>query len=257
MFSEELLGKINSIIGLRNFVKETLDIQNSKLIDYDNNLNVMYPNVNDKLQHYEVKFDELSNEVLQNSKLYRVEKNNNFYNVTYHNLKDEYSYFKERYFDDSYLDLNIDTNYFEETFKDNLIQKRISERGLEILKFLKQIELSVKIRFFKDKIEQLKSNEDDKDFFPFIDVDKFNLFKKYVGQHIVDYYLDYSYLYQRLSERKFIKYIKQKDFMKWLFEKQYINEKTFDSFYTKGQFYSINKSTTSQRENNFNNIFKT
>jgi hypothetical protein len=96
----------------------------------------------------------------------------------------------------------------------------------------------------------------DNDFYPFEDIEKYNIFIKYVKLHIIEPYLDFSYLYQRLLERKFIKYVKQKDFIKWLFENDFINEKTFYSFDAKGQFYSLNKSTTPQRENNFNNLFK-
>jgi hypothetical protein len=96
----------------------------------------------------------------------------------------------------------------------------------------------------------------DNDIYPFKDIEKYNIFLEYVKLHIIEPYLDFSYLYQRLLEKEFIKYIKQKDFINWLFENDFINEKMFKSFYTKGQFYSLKKATTPQRENNFNNLFK-
>lgn len=80
-------------------------------------------------------------------------------------------------------------------------------------------------------------------------------FIDYTRRHIVDYYSDYSYLYQRLLNDKLIFYIKHLDFMKWLYDEKFISEKFYDDFLKKGNFKSFKKSSSAQRENNFNNTF--
>ena len=124
---------------------------------------------------------------------------------------------------------------------------------------LKDIKNNIWLSFFNLNIKELKGDtkeNETNDFYPFKDAEKYKIFSEYVKLHIIEPYLDFSYLYQRLLEKEFIKYIKQKAFMKWLFDNDFINEKTFDSFNIKGQFYSLKKATTLQRENNFNNLFK-
>ena len=146
-----------------------------------------------------------------------------------------------------------------ELFEKNDLQELKKENAKYLTQYFKTINKSIWIAFYNIKIEELKNGKkivETNDFYPFEDIEKYNIFIEYVKLHIVEPYLDYSYLYQRLLERKFIKYIKQKDFMKWLFENDFINEKTFYSFDEKNQFYTLIKSTTPQRENNFNNLFK-
>ena len=124
---------------------------------------------------------------------------------------------------------------------------------------LKDIRNNILLSYFNLNIEELnegKKETEINDIYPFQNVRNYEYFHEYVKLHIVEPYLDYSYLFQRLLEKEFIKYIKQKEFMKWLFENDFINEKTFNYFDVKGQFYSLKKATTPQRENNFNNLFK-
>lgn len=80
-------------------------------------------------------------------------------------------------------------------------------------------------------------------------------FKEYIGKHIVENYVDYSYLFQRMLKEELIYSIKHLDFIKWLHEEKFITEKYYNEFTEKGGFRSLKKSSSTQRENNYNNIF--
>ncbi|TXD49200.1 hypothetical protein [Polaribacter sp. IC073] len=79
-------------------------------------------------------------------------------------------------------------------------------------------------------------------------------FKIYTEKHIIEQYVDYSYLFQRMKFEKMIYEIKHKEFAKWLLENKFINEKTMEKINESG-FRSLNKSESGQRMNNFNNLF--
>lgn len=86
--------------------------------------------------------------------------------------------------------------------------------------------------------------------------DTYHKFNKYTQNHIVEYYSDYSFLFQSLLHKELIHPTKHLAFMKWLFKEKYISEKHYDKFTSKGHFKSYDKSSSIQRENNFNNIFQ-
>jgi len=119
-----------------------------------------------------------------------------------------------------------------------------------------------KIQNVKDEIDILFIdifNINNKDDFPYPHLFKnksiYSKFLEYTKRNIIDYYSDYSYLYQRLLNDKLIFHIKHLDFMKWLCDEKFISEKFYDEFIKKGNFKSFKKSSSAQRENNFNNIF--
>ncbi len=80
-------------------------------------------------------------------------------------------------------------------------------------------------------------------------------FENYIKLHIVEPYVDYSYLYQRMLKENIISNTKHKDFANWLYDNKHINERVKDSIIEQNGFRSLNKSSSIQRENNFNNIF--
>ena len=81
-------------------------------------------------------------------------------------------------------------------------------------------------------------------------------FNEYASNHIIDFYLDYSYLKKRLEHEKLIHRIKDNDFMRFLFEDmKLINKKKYFKYTLKNGLSSLNKSTSINRENNFNNLF--
>lgn len=92
--------------------------------------------------------------------------------------------------------------------------------------------------------------------YPFSKTEYYNCFEEYIKRHIVVAYNDYSYLFQRLLKEKYITHISHIAFMKWLAKNGYISDKDYNEFIIKGNFYTMKKSYTSERENNFNTVFK-
>lgn len=84
----------------------------------------------------------------------------------------------------------------------------------------------------------------------------YNQFIEYTEKHIIEPYKDYSFLFQHLKHKKLIHNTKHLDFIKWLLSAKFITEKRYEEFNGKGGFRSLNKSSSNERENNFNNIFK-
>ena len=84
----------------------------------------------------------------------------------------------------------------------------------------------------------------------------YNEFLAYTKKHIIDSYLDYSYLKKRLEHDGLIHRTKDNDFMRILFEDMnLINEKEYDRYLQKNKLTSLGKSQSENRVNNYNNIF--
>jgi hypothetical protein len=103
----------------------------------------------------------------------------------------------------------------------------------------------------------IKELSDDKNPLPllFLNSDVFNCFMEY-QKHILDFYIDYSYLKKRLDKEKLIHYHKDNDFMKIIFEDlRLLNTKKYEDYCEVGKLKSLDKSYSVQRQNNFNIIF--
>jgi len=84
----------------------------------------------------------------------------------------------------------------------------------------------------------------------------YHKFLKYTKKHIIDPYLDYSYLKKRLEDEGLIHRTKDNEFMKVLFkDMKVINERDYDKYLLKNKLTSLGKSNSEQRLNNYNNIF--
>ena len=79
-------------------------------------------------------------------------------------------------------------------------------------------------------------------------------FKKYISSFVEDY-TDYSFIFQNMLDKKLIYRIKHKEFIEWLFKHQFINQSVFEELDSKKNLISFNKSSSNDRENNFNNTF--
>jgi hypothetical protein len=92
--------------------------------------------------------------------------------------------------------------------------------------------------------------------FLFKNEDVFNAFIIY-QRHIIDSYVDFSYLKKRLEHENLIYSITDNYFMKIVYESlELISEKQYDIYIERGKLKSLSKSFSEQRENNFNHIFK-
>jgi hypothetical protein len=125
-------------------------------------------------------------------------------------------------------------------------------------KRLKDIKNNIWLSYYDHKILELKevaSNVFKNEVYPFHKLETYDLFCEYLKNHIVVPYNDLSYLFQRLEHEKLIEHVTHRYFFKWLHKREFILKKDYDFFFEKGQFYSLEKSSTPQRENNFNNQF--
>lgn len=75
-------------------------------------------------------------------------------------------------------------------------------------------------------------------------------------KHIIDYYIDFSYLKKRLEREQLIHRHKDNDFMRILYEDfQLLSLKNYNEYCITGKLKSLSKSSSIQRENNFNIVF--
>ena len=116
------------------------------------------------------------------------------------------------------------------------------------------------IRVFEEKLNRVKdlpSNEDTNPYpLFFISLGIYLKFIEYTSKHIIDVYLDYSYLKKRLEHDHLIHRVKDNEFMRILFENmKLIKLQCYNNYRIKNKLSSLDKSSSSNRENNFNNIF--
>ena len=114
------------------------------------------------------------------------------------------------------------------------------------------------IKVFEEKLNSERDELNDQNLYPhvFISPNTYSKFIEYTSKHIIDYYLDYSYLKKRLEHDKLIHYIKDNEFMRILYEEmKLISQKNYEDYFVKNKLSSLNKSSSINRENNFNNIF--
>ena len=84
----------------------------------------------------------------------------------------------------------------------------------------------------------------------------YNNFISYTSNHIIDYYLDFSYLKKRLEAEGLIHRTKDNAFMKIIHDDiGLINDRDYEDYEIKNKLSTLNKSTSASRENNFNNTF--
>ncbi len=141
-------------------------------------------------------------------------------------------------------------------FKDETRESNLNLSKDEHLKYASSIYYHLKNSF----INKLREEGIDvvKNPYPllFISGTVYQNFLKYTAKHIIDPYLDYSYLNRRLKEEGLIHKILDRDFMRILYEDMnLISKKWYEKFIDSERFRPLKKTTTAGRENNFNNIF--
>ena len=220
-----------------------LVIQNTLLLCYKNSKDGALINSDEQslLEYYQREKNKIIDNINSYTKVFKIEFKNTgiTFNEDYTSYLDE---IKEIYFNDKQSGFKINRN---------------DTRGL--LVYFNEIKTSIWIAFYNSKIKEIEgvqSSASKEDIYPFKNRSDYTSFCSYTQLHIIDHYIDYSYLFQRLHTLKLIHRTTQKDFFKWLFDNKFIIEKYYNSFCEKGQFYSLRKSTTAERENNFNNLFK-
>ncbi|MDA9250690.1 hypothetical protein N9P53_03030 [Flavobacteriaceae bacterium] len=185
-------------------------------------------------------------------------------------LKDKPEFYSLDFFEQEYNDLltdynDVDEDDFIEQFIDS--QNQIITReykfqvdfnrneSIEVMQFVseefyKEFDYSAraKIKFLEGKLNP----------YPllFTSGKVYNEFISYESSHIIDYYLDYSYLKKRLEATGLIHRTKDNDFMKIIHDDMgLINETNYQDYLIKNKLSSLKKSTSASRENNFKNTF--
>ena len=190
-------------------------------------------------------------------------------------LKDKSEFYSLDYFQQEYNDLITDfIDINEEDFIEQYLvsQNQILSReyrftvnlnrneSLEVMQFVSDefyIEFDysarAKIKFLNEKLN------DEHNPLPelFLNGKVYKNFIFYTSNHIIDYYLDFSYLKKRLESERLIHKIKDNDFMEIIHDDmELISDRDYDDYISKNKLSSLNKSSTANRENNFNNIFQ-
>jgi|SRR5690606_9885616 len=165
--------------------------------------------------------------------------------------KDDYRGFKKEDFN------QLSTEVIKNVIRSFLNQKHVQLRNVSgisknYLQYkLKHFESIYKIKIDKTQdVNKVKNLHED--IFKGDDNTNFLIFKTYSEKYIIDFYADFSFIFQRMIKEDRLHKIKHFDFMNWLKTSGYISEKVYDDFIKKGTFST--KYNSAQRENNYNNI---
>jgi len=211
--------------------------------------------------------------IINNQLYFHLKSKEEFYDLE--RFKSTYKILVEEFIEDN---IDADENDFIEKYinsQQEIINKAIKYsieidgyEPLELIQFLKKDFFDEFIRSSKKKIEFLEnrlyvintsiSEVNEVNPYPliFISADIYLKFIEYASNNIIDYYLDYSYLKKRLEHEKIIHSIKDNEFMRILYEEmELISKKDYEEYSLKNKLSSLNKSSSTNRENNFNNIF--
>jgi len=211
--------------------------------------------------------------IINNSLYFNLKSKEEFYDLN--RFKDTYETLVKEFIEDN---INADENDFIEKYinsQQEIINKTIEYfipvsgyDSLELIQFVKKDFFDEFIRSSKKKIKFLenrsyvpnasKTEVNEVNPYPliFVSADVYLKFIEYTHKHIIDYYLDYSYLKKRLENLNLIHSIKDNEFMRILYEEMgLISKKDYEEYSIKNKLSSLNKSSSTNRENNFNNIF--
>lgn len=142
----------------------------------------------------------------------------------------------------------------EEWLNSWVIRKRESIPSRII--YLKEVLTLYNIKLGKNPVKVVDKSIKNPNPNIFTDYYSYSCFKLYVEYFIVEPYVDFSYLFQRMKEEGYILRVKHRDFIYWLYKNNEITKQSFERFIEQGNFRSLKKAFSVQRENNFNNTFK-
>ncbi|GGK41524.1 MULTISPECIES: hypothetical protein [Flavobacteriaceae] len=122
----------------------------------------------------------------------------------------------------------------------------------DFLGFTKSYFITEVITYLKFYLNKAKDTDFPELFSSFSD---YNNFKIYVKSYIINSFPDYSYLIQRMKREERIKKRSHTQYMTWLNENKFINEKTLDYMLEKESFSTEKKSNALFRINNYDLVF--
>ena len=141
-------------------------------------------------------------------------------------------------------------------FKDETRESNLNLSKEEHLRYASSIYYHLKNSFINKLREEGIDVSENPYPLIFVSGTVYHKFLEYTKKHIIDPYLDYSYLKKRLEDEGLIHRTKDNEFMKVLFKgMKVINERDYDKYLLKNKLTSLGKSNSEQRLNNYNNIF--
>jgi len=177
----------------------------------------------------------------------------------FHNYNDVSKYMKTQmsFFQEKEIS-KLPPEQQEDAYKKLIKETTLFHFGKDFKEFKEELELfkTLKENIVTNSNQQKEVKTNPELEYPFIVPHAKELFSEYISKYIVEPYVDYSYLFQRLHHENFIKRLTHIQFMDWLTDNKHITEKTKNTFLKKESFRSLKKSTSLSRENNFNIVFK-
>lgn len=264
---------MNNLSHYQNRIYDKLLPKLGKTEPYDEilRLSLLYRQIKD-IEKDNFLFKEFKT-IINNSLYFHLKSKEEFYDLD--SFKDIYETLIKEFIEDN---TDADENDFIDSYinsQNEIINKTIEYfipvsgyESLELIQFLKKDFFEEFIRSSKKKIKFLenrlnvlnatKNRVKEVNSYPliFISANIYLKFIEYTHKHIIDYYLDYSYLKKRLENLNLIHSIKDNEFMRILYEEmELISKKDYEEYSIKNKLSSLNKSSSTNRENNFNSIF--
>ena len=135
------------------------------------------------------------------------------------------------------------TYYIAQPTTDNRVRGYESNYKQLIELFLNSVEFGV-----KPKTKAVPENPHPT-IFTGIDNKNFTLFETFTKYHVLDKYVDFSFIFQQMKFNGYILDIKHLKFMKWLHENNYLTEKEYFDFQIEKGFRALNKCAFGTRVN--------
>lgn len=264
---------MNNLSHYQNRIYDKLlpDLGKKEPYEEVNRLSLLYRQIKD-IEKDNFLFEKFK-AIVNNQLYFHLKSKEEFYDLD--SFKDIYETLIKEFIEDN---IDADENDFIDSYinsQNEIINKTIEYfipvngyEPLELIQFLKKDFFEEFIRSSKKKIKFLENrlyvlnasiievNEVNPYPLIFISANIYLKFIEYASKNIIDYYLDYSYLKKRLENLNLIHSIKDNEFMRILYEEMgLISKKDYEEYSIKNKLSSLNKSSSTNRENNFNNIF--
>lgn len=131
-----------------------------------------------------------------------------------------------------------------------LLWDKILIKNLENLQFIKQKIISER-QYNEPNLNEEKHSYNDNIF---TSQNAENLLRDYLSQHVIEPYIDLSFIFQQLKAKEQIRPLTHLKFAKWLREENLITDKVYKKIFNKNGFRSLDKSTSINRQNNYQNL---
>lgn len=146
----------------------------------------------------------------------------------------------------------INSNLFKNCFRYKCKNETLVNFCVQLIEFIKLSEILNEEKKIPIS-NKTQSETDNKNPFPQIftgENDKtFTLFQEFTKNHIINKYIDFSFIFQQMKYQEYVLDIKHLNFMEWLHQNKHINEKEYNNFKIEKSFRSLKKCASGSRLN--------